>query len=160
MSDDTDYGQKFIRGVNATPLPRDLFMELIQITIEARSGKRRTLPPDAERCLEDAPPGTLYLTDCPENQMGMSIVGECHRRFSDDRERAEAVSQSFLFRWFAICKARESGRLKGFIKRDKNIEMVYTSIFEAAADCPLTMEGDFDDSYVERARAIKAAEGD
>ena len=159
MSDPLDdMGKQFIREVNAHPLPRELFMELIQINIEAKSGNRRAIPPDAERCLEDAPPGTLYLTDCPENQMGMSIVGECVRRFP--REQAEATSQSFLFRWFAICKARNAGRLKEFVKPGKKNEMIHSAIFEAAADCPLTMEGEFDSSYLDRCRAIRAAEAD
>jgi hypothetical protein len=137
-------------------LPRDLFKELVEVTIEAKSGKRRAIPPDAERCLEDAPSGTLYLTDCPENQMGMSIVAECHQRFPD--ERARSVSQSFLFRWFAMSKAKADGRLDEFCKLvEKGKEMVHTAIFDAASECPLTADGDFDPSYVERARAIKAA---
>src|SRR4051794_9423566 len=93
MSDEKDFGMQCLREVNATPLPVDLFMEMVQISIEAKSGTRRVLPPDAERCTEDYPPGAMWLSDCPENQMGMSIVMECQKRFPD-RKRAQDVSQS------------------------------------------------------------------
>ena len=155
-----DYGQQFIDQTNATPIPRDLFLELIGVTVDVKSGTRREIPPDDERCLEDLPPGTMYLTDCSENQMGMAIIGECRRRFP--QHRAEAIFQSFMFRWWAVAKAHDAGLLKDFIKRigkgKKAREHAHSAIFEAAADTPLNAEGEFDERFYEKARAIKAAE--
>src|SRR5687768_3974371 len=105
----------FVARVNRKPLPRELFMELLGVALDAMTGKRRELPPDAERCLEDLPPNTLYLKDIPMNQVGMSIVSECHARFPDDEE-AEDTSFSFLMRLFAIQQAKVGGRLTEFTK--------------------------------------------
>jgi hypothetical protein len=60
----TDY----IAEVNVAPVPPELFVELVQVAIEALSGKRRAFPLTEELCLEDAPPGSLRLSDNPTNR--------------------------------------------------------------------------------------------
>jgi hypothetical protein len=148
--------RNFIAEANAQPVPRDVFI-LANVTVQALGGKRRTIPPDAERCIEDFPPGAIYLTDCPENQMGMSIVEECHERFEPDL--AEAMSMSFYFRWLAFKQARHSGGIDEFIRlKGKKID-IHFAVLYAAAEYPLTAEGTFDDGYVGRIREIIAAEG-
>ena len=146
----------FVAEVNANPLPRDVFGALVDIIIEALSGRRRTIPPDAERCLEDAPPGSIILTDCPENQMGMSIIEECNERFP--AEIAELIAQSVFFRWFAVGKARRDGQIDEFILRSNdNTQEIHEAVFCAAAECPINGEGEFDDSFVGRIREIIAS---
>ena len=160
MSDDA--GQWYIERANAHPLPRELFMELLGVALEAMRGNCRAIPPDDERCLEDLPPNTLYLTDCPENQMGMSVIGECHRRFPKNQSQAEDTSFSFMFRWFALQKAKADGKPKEFTKpsAEPNCEMVNTAVFAAAAECPLVVNGGFDDSYTERVRKLMEEDDD
>jgi hypothetical protein len=147
----------FIADVNANPVARDAFEALATITIEAISGKRRTIPPDAERCLEDAPPGSVWLTDCPENQMGMSIVEECHERFPP--ETAELMSLSFYYRWMAFREVRINGVIDEFIRRTEKTVKIHFAALYAAAEYPLTAEGKFDDGYVRRIREIIENEG-
>ncbi|HZZ78455.1 MAG TPA: hypothetical protein VFE62_08040, partial [Gemmataceae bacterium] len=67
--------------------------------------------------------------------------------------------QSFLYRWFAIGKARRDGLLVEFSKNvTATSEEIHGAVFHAAAECPLTKDGDFDDSLVPRIRAIIAEE--
>ncbi len=150
----------YLAEINATPVPKDVFSDLVNIALQALRGERRAIPPDAERCLEDAAPGTLMLSDIPENQMGMSIVAECRRRFP--KKQGEAIAQSFICRWWAIGRAKRAGRLNDFCKSNGDgSETVHSAIFDAAAECPLELRGDqssFDSSYVRRCREIKAAE--
>lgn len=143
---------RFVAEVNAHPLKIPLFIELMSIAQEALTGKSRFLPPNAERCLEDAPANTLYLADIPENQMGMTIVNECMQRFPE--EEGHFTSQSFLFRWFAIQKAQHDGKLDEFVRNDGKQVMVHSAVFEAGAVCPLDAEGDFDSTYLDRVRKI------
>lgn len=153
MRDDTA-GKRFIDEVNAHPLPVPLFMDLLKIAEDALRGKRRVIPPAAERIMK---PGRLYLTDIPENQMGMSIVAECRKRFPD-KKQAENTSQSFLFRWFALCIARDEGRLGEFIKPSgtPGAELVHSAVFEVAASCSLNSDekGGFNDSFEQRVREL------
>jgi hypothetical protein len=143
----------FVAEVNSHPLKSELFIELFEVATDAMRGKRRIIPPDAERCLEDAPPGTLYLADIRENQMGMSIVAECKKRFPG--EEGTQISQSFLFRWFAFLKAHREGLLREFIKDETDTsQMVHSAVFEAAAECTLDADGDFDQTYLDRVKAI------
>lgn len=160
MSD--DLGQRFIARVNSHSLPRALFMDLLTIALGAMRGERRAIPPDAERCLEDLPPNTLYLTDCPENQMGMSVISECNRRFPKNRMKAEDASFSFMFRWFALQKARINGSLKEFTKPgdEPGSELIHSAVFAVAADCPLAADGDFDESFCAKVRKLIAEEDD
>ena len=131
-------------------------MELLSVALSAMRGERREIPPDAERCLEDLPPKTLYLTDVPENQMGMSVIGECHRRFPNDQKQAEDTAFSFMMRWFAVNKAKYNGKLAEFSKPGDGCEMIHGAVFAVAADCPLALGSDFDDSYIPRIRALMA----
>lgn len=145
----------FIGETNANPLPADLFLELVDIAHEAMVGKRREIPHALERDMSK--PG-YYLTDCPENQMGMSIVRECRQRFG--KEKGRVVSHSFLQRWFAIGDIRETSRIDEFLKRKKGTTeiLINDAIFKAAAECPLGPDGHFDESFVDRARRIDAAD--
>jgi hypothetical protein len=143
----------FVAEVNAHPLKADLFMELAVIANDAMAGRRRFLPPDAERCFEDAPPNALFLTDMPENQMGMTIVDECQRRFPDG-ETGRETSQSFVFRWFAIQDAFHAGKLADFVKINGKKLTIHSAVFEAAADCPLESDGEFGSSYLDRVKVI------
>jgi hypothetical protein len=155
----SDLGKRFIDSVNAHPLDAALFMELVQVAVDAMRGKRREIPPAAERIMK---PNTLYLSDIPENQMGMAIVAECHKRFPD-KEQARNTSQSFLFRWFAVNFAREEGKLKEFIKDgDDGVELINTAVFDVAASCPLVADerGGFDDSFADRVRKLVAEAGE
>src|SRR5690242_10850719 len=133
--------RNWISEVNSNPLPVGLFMELVDISVNALEGKLRVIPPDAERCLEEVPPNTdpdtirIVLTDIPENQMGMAVVRECRRRFK--KKRAQLTSQSFLFRWFAILDSKRAGALAPFTKKIDNGELVNDAIFKAAADSAL-----------------------
>ena len=142
----------WISEVNSNPLPVELFMELVEISVEALEGKLRVLPPDDERCLDELPPNTIVLTDIPENQMGMAVVRECRRRFK--RKKAQLTSQSFLFRWFAILDSKKEGALTPFTKKIDGGELVNDAIFKAAADSPIAENGKFGGHYIQRIRAI------
>lgn len=159
MNEDST-GKKLIENVNAHPLPVPFFIELIKVAQDAMRGKRREIPPAAERIPK---PNRLYLSDIPENQMGMSIVAECHKRYPD-KHQARDFSQSFLFRWFALNQAKSDGKLKEFTKAgDKpGVELINSAVFEVAATCPLNADehGSFDDSYVERVRKLVMEAGE
>jgi len=90
--------QRTVDEVNSTPLDRAMFMELIEIAIEALSGRRLVLPPDSERCLEDlkGSPGklTICFTGIPENQMMFAIRNECRSRFGKTKD--EKIFHSFV----------------------------------------------------------------
>ncbi len=147
----------YIAEVNERPLDQTLFVELFHIATEALEGRRREIPPDAERCLEDAPPGALYLTDVPMNQMGMAIVGECRRRFPKDD--AGHISQSFLFRSMALEEGVATGRVAEFTRKTEGQLEVNGAVFAASAQCPLDADGNFDRSYEARIRKF-ASESD
>src|ERR1043165_9310379 len=147
-----------ITTVNENPISRELFEDLATIAVQALSGERRELPPDAERCLEDIPPGTVYLTDCPENQMGMAIAGECNKRFSDDN--AVTMATSFHFRREGFRQARRDALIAEFTRSiSERTEEIHRAVLYAAAECPLTPEGHFDDAYVVKIRQIIETEG-
>lgn len=148
----------FIAEVNRRPLDQTLFVELFHIATEALQGRRREIPPDAERCLEDMPSGTMYLTDIPMNQMGMAIVAECRRRFPKDA--AQHVSQSFMFRSWALEKAVTTGRVSEFARETEGHLEVNGAVFSASAQCPLDADGDFDKSYEARIRQFSAESDD
>jgi hypothetical protein len=154
-----DLGKRFIDEVNANPIPEDLFLELVSVAIDALKGRRRELPHDSERIMES--PG-VYLTDVPMNQLGLSIVRDCHERFPNDMAMARSMSQSFLFRWFALENARDDSEFGEFVRSsdEPGSEMIHSAIFKAAAACPLTTGGSglFDDSFYLRARALKASD--
>lgn len=142
----------FLAEATSTPLDGDLFMNLVDIAIEALEGRRLVLPPAPELCLENSR-GGLRLTDIPENQMGLSIVGECRRRFG---RRGRPISRSFFLRWFAILSAENKGCLEEFIRKQPGGELeVSEAVFRAAADCPINREGEFDQAtYLGRIREL------
>ncbi|MGA2440817.1 MAG: hypothetical protein ABSH08_07650 [Tepidisphaeraceae bacterium] len=153
----SDLGADFIRRVNKKPLPVDLFMDLLAVAVSALRGERREIPPDAERCLEDLPPNTLYVTDNNQNQMAFSVISTCKSRFPEDQEEAEDTSFSFMFRWFAIQKAKHAGTLQEFAEPgdEPHTEMIHTAVFAVAADCPLDCkDGSFDQSFIPRIRQL------
>jgi hypothetical protein len=152
----TDY----IGEANAHPLSPELFIELAQLAMETLSGKRRYLPPDAERIIKKGPPGTitLTLTDIPMNQMGMGIVAECHRRFPSTE--AENIAKSFLWRWFAIEDATRKGKLDEFTKTEGKQVMVSSAIFVAASDTNLNTEGRFEADFFDKIRKMIADDTD
>lgn len=139
----------FIGGVNSRPFGTDEFLDLAEIAGAALEGRRREIPLDAERCIEDFPPGTLWLTDHPMNQLGFSIIRECKRRFPNDHE---AISRSFLFRWFATQKALADGRVDEYTRGSGSEMEIHGSVFAAAAECPLVRGGGFDSTFESRVR--------
>lgn len=143
--------------INGTPLEQTMFMELVNLSLEFLGAKRRAMPPDPERCLEDMK-GGFYLTDIPENQMGMGIMRECRTRFGkDDGER---IAQSFLHRWFAFMKAKDDGVLAPFIRQEGNGEIsINDAVWRAAASSTIGDDGHFiPGPYVELIRKIIAEE--
>jgi hypothetical protein len=154
--------QRILGEVNSTPLDRALFMELIEIAIEALSGRRLALPPDSERCLEDlkGSPGklTLCFTGIPENQMMFSIRNECRCRFG--KKKSEMIFHSFMWRWWAICDAKRKGILDEFIRTSRNKqEQINNAVFHAAAECSLNAKTEFSKKeYLIRIREIICGE--
>lgn len=126
---------------NTTPIELEFFVELLQIATEAFEGKRRELPPMAERCIEDSPPGAIYFTDAPENQAMFAVKRTCEDRFGED---GRAIATSFHFRRFAISQAVDEGRIK---VTDRG---VHVSFVRAAATCPMDWSGRFDNSFEDR----------
>ncbi|MCE9531535.1 MAG: hypothetical protein K8T89_10500 [Planctomycetes bacterium] len=146
----------FVPEVNAHPFSREEFSELVGMANDAFAAKRREIPPDAERCLQDVPPGSIIITDDPMNQFGMTVVAECQQRYP---AKGQQMGMSFLFRWFAIGKAREDGRIDEFSRpTDDGQEEIQEAVFHVAAECPLDAEGQFDESFAGRIRAIVAEE--
>lgn len=140
----------FSDAVNQNPLEPKLFLELVEIAHKALTGTLRVIPPDAERCLEK---GGLFLSDIPENQMGMAVVRECRGRFP--KEQAERIAQSYFMRWFALCRAKEEGLLRPFMKQlESGGSLINDAVFEAAATASLDAEGNFSATYVPQIRDI------
>jgi hypothetical protein len=150
-------GDSFVKRVNDNPLPVDLFMDLLTVAVSAMRGQRREIPPDSERCLEDLPPGTLYMKDIPENQMAFAVLSETKSKFPKNKKKAEDTSFSFMLRWFAIQKAKLAGNLKEFTKPGEipDTELINSAVFVVAADCPLDpqIDGTFDKAFIPRIRA-------
>jgi hypothetical protein len=141
--------------INSTPLSEEEFMEILQIAFAAKAGRLRAFPPDPERCLEDAPPGSWWLTDCPENQMGMAVVGHCNEKYGDEPGRLKA--QSFLMRNFAVSEAIHQGLLKDFIRPEPGTNRIdiHDAVFKAAASLPLNKHGRFEpDEYLLKIRDL------
>lgn len=92
-----------------------------------------------------------------EKPVEAAVAAECARRMA--RLEAARVATSFMLRWSAIGRARQRGTLDEFINpSDGGVEIVHTAVFQVAAVCPLAPDGDFDDSFVSRVRAIIASE--
>ena len=145
----------FTAIANRTPVPLGLFKDLLTIYQDAFVGKIRVIPPAAERCLEDAPEGSIMLTDHPFNQANLAVYRECIQRFVSRRD-AEAMATSFQYRVAAMVRAFQQGRLNAFVRNDsKEIMSIHESLFMAARECPITSDGDFDRSLVERARKYR-----
>jgi hypothetical protein len=92
MAETGDMGKAFVERVNAKPLDVDFFIHLLSVALSAIRGQRRQIPPDDERCLEDAPPGVIYAADVPMNQMAFSVMSECHQKFPDSDDEADDTS--------------------------------------------------------------------
>ena len=84
MSNADEYGRQCLERVNNTPIEVELFFDLLREAQKAMRGKRRELPPDAERCFEDAPPDVIYARDSPMNQLAFAIIGDCQKLFPND----------------------------------------------------------------------------
>jgi hypothetical protein len=155
----SDFVARMTEEVNSMPLSEEFFMELFGISTNAMTGKLRTIPPDDERCLEDAPPGTLILTDVPENQMAFAIFDRCREKFGNDG--GERVAQSFLHRWFAIMKAKHDGLFDEFVKASDQDGMIliHDGVFRAAAALNVGPDGYFNKTeYIGKIRDIIRAE--
>jgi hypothetical protein len=134
-------------------------MDLLTVAVSALRGERREIPPDAERCLEDLPPNTLYAKDIPTNQMAFAIISECKSRIPTDHEEASDTSFSFMFRWFAFQKEKLAGTLQEFTKSgdEPDTEMINPAVFEVAANCKLSSkDGGFDETFIPRIRELIA----
>ena len=151
----------WIEEANNNPLERTLFTELWVFAQESLIGKRRAIPPRAERCLEDLPAGTVVLTDIPMNQMGFGLVGECHRRFPNRRQQAESLFKSFMWRYWALSKALKDDEAKRYVRPATGGREISAALLFAAAECPLRSDSaDFDDTLFARANQISDEEGE
>ena len=131
---------------NSTSLDEQSFMELVEIAIEALSGRRLALPPDSERCLEHhkGSPGklTITFTGIPENQMAFSVLAECKERFG--KKKGQKMFHGFMWRWWAILDAKKQGILTEFAREAGDMLEINTAVFRAAAQCPLNDKGKFE----------------
>lgn len=140
-------------AANATPIPIDFYFELIQASMDAHIGKRRAIPPLAERCLEDAPEGSYVISDSGAAQGISTVLELCRQRLLVD-DQADAMFNSFMYKAGALQDALKSGRLKRFMRRDGTMTDVHHAVIHAAAESPVTKDGKFDMRFYDRVTII------